>query len=216
MSHAATLVKAAYQKARVDLLESENTIADAVSSLTSTYPYRQITARHIQRASSVMSSVLLGYESNTVLPTCSEQILAVSASLFFNDDLVLVSKTGSGKSIAFLASADYLKSQKPPQVAVLISPLMALLYSQYQSFTQRYPHISFHTIETTSEVILASGGLLLIHPSQIVTTRGEHLLSTISSSVGRIFLDEAHLYTICSSWRHDLLPAVLIVCRVDT
>ncbi len=171
----------------------------------STYPFNTLSTPQLQLAKKFMGLVL---DSSSVIPSSNEQLNSVAAALFSANDFVFVSKTGSGKSITFLACALYMSTQSPPLITMLISPLMALLRSQLSGYSSKYPRVPAFGMDVSPSVILSKGGLVIMHPSQVLSDAGEMFLNCLHKSVGRIFIDESHLYTTCAEWRFDLLPAI--------
>jgi ATP-dependent DNA helicase RecQ len=147
-----------------------------------------------QQAQSILREIY-GY-----LEFRGQQLDVINATLEGHDSLVLM-PTGGGKSICY-----QIPALIRPGVALIVSPLIALMHDQVAALTQlginaAYLNSSLSSADQRRVISRLEAGeldLLYVAPERLVK---EHTLQQLAAaSVGLIAIDEAHCV---SQWGHD-------------
>lgn len=143
---------------------------------------------------------------------------AIEAVAIRNRRLMVVQRTGWGKSIVYFIATKILR-ERGAGPALLISPLLALMRNQIEAARNiGLQPITIHS-ENRDEWEQAQAAIsrndcdiLLISPERLANAdfRG-HVLSRFQRSVGLFIVDEAHCI---SDWGHDFRPDYRRIVRV--
>ena len=146
------------------------------------------------------------------------QLEAIEALVDGRRRVLVVERTGWGKSVVYLIATRLLRQQGHGPTLV-VSPLLALMRNQIEmgqrigvrSATINSENVDdWHAIEAAAEA--GEVDLLLISPERLNNPRfRENVLTTVSASVGAFVIDEVHCI---SDWGHDFRPDYRRVGRV--
>ena len=85
-----------------------------------------------QHPKDLLQLLRLSVNKQTAIWTCDEQAIALDSVLAAKQDLLVVLKTGGGKSVLFIAPA--LKS--PDKVVLVLSPLNAIIQDLHKAWSK--------------------------------------------------------------------------------
>ncbi|WP_241989446.1 RecQ family ATP-dependent DNA helicase [Halorubrum sp. SP9] len=136
-----------------------------------------------------------------------------------NDRLLLVQRTGWGKSTVYF-TATKLRRQQGAGPTLIVSPLLSLMYNQVQD-AENQLGLSAWTInsnntddwdEAKSAVVEGECDVLLISPERLANSQfQEEILLEMDEEFGLLVVDEAHCI---SDWGHDFRPDYRRIQRI--
>jgi superfamily II DNA/RNA helicase len=125
-----------------------------------------------------------------ILFNSAEQANLVDYVLWSNHDILGILPTGSGKSLAFFAHAQYAQSYSNDRVAVVFVPTVALK----EDLLQRALDLKLYATADIDQHQKASIIFLTIDQVKQERTRNVLHLLCATGRLGKLFLDEAHCF----------------------
>lgn len=132
--------------------------------------------------------------------------------------LLVVQKTGWGKSSVYFIAAKLLREQGSGP-AILVSPLLALMRNQIAAAERMGVRAATINSDNTDDWTVVEGALqrgevdiLLISPERLGNARFmSDVLAPIAARIALLVIDEAHCI---SDWGHDFRPHYRLIARI--
>lgn len=144
---------------------------------------------------------------------------AIQSLVCSNDRLLLVQRTGWGKSTVYFIATKLLREQGSGPT-LIISPLLALMRNQIQD-AEKQLNLDAWTINSSNKenwteakeaVVNGSCDMLLISPERLANPEfQEEVLVAMDEEFGMLVVDEAHCI---SNWGHDFRPDYRRIRRI--
>jgi ATP-dependent DNA helicase RecQ len=148
-----------------------------------------------------------------------DQWEAIDSLVTDRDRLLLVQRTGWGKSTVYFIATKLLREQgRGP--TLIISPLLALMHNQIRDAEEQlgleartiHSNNTEEWAEAKDAVVEGSCDLLLVSPERLANTEfQEDVLMEMDGEFGMLVVDEAHCI---SDWGHDFRPDYRRIKRI--
>lgn len=146
------------------------------------------------------------------------QLEAIESIVLRREKLLVVQRTGWGKSIVYFLATKLLR-EMGAGLTLLVSPLLSLMRNQIDAAERL--GITAESINSTNpsewedikrRILIGKTDLLLISPERLANTQFvDDVLSRVISSIGLLVVDEAHCI---SDWGHDFRPDYMRIARI--